>query len=451
MKRFSRLGAAVTVVSVVLALPVEAEANGRFPYANELVLRPKDPSTIAVRTTFGILVSRNAGASFNWICEPIIGFTDGADPGYVLFEDGSMAVGSFLGLAISHDNACSFPFATGDLDKQYVIDLALEHETPSKAVLLTATQQGTSTYAQVFETADNSQTWTKAGVPLDPTLIPTTLEVAPSRPQRLYVSGAFVDGTGRHGFLQTSDDRGATWRPRHVVDGVTSVYLAAVDPQDPDRAYARTFTAAGGDELLVTTDGWATHSSVLKVVGRMSGFALSPDGSKIAAGGPSSGTMVAARVAGDAGAPTTTFEQHSTTAISCLTWTTESLFACGLTNAGAPWVVAKSTDDGKTYVPVLGSLLDIQGPQDCPAGSPSANQCVPTWPTQRGIFETVLGLRKDAGAPADAAADAAGLPPAPKPSDGCSCGIPTGGAAGGAFAVGLAAVAALVRRLRRSR
>jgi hypothetical protein len=165
--------------------------------------------------------------------------------------------------------------------------------------------------------------------------------------------------------------------------------------------------------------------------------------------------MVANRVdgdAGDAGPPTTTFEARSKIAVDCLTWTTDGLYACGLTNTGAPWVIAKSTDEGRTYTPMLTSLLDILGPRDCPADSPSATQCVAGWPTQRGIFETLLGLRNDMDASAEAGVpDAAAAAPARKPDDGCGCQIPTGGATGGALVVGLSALVGLVRRGRRSR
>lgn len=394
-----------------------------------------------VRTTFGLLTTLDRGATFNWVCEPIMGFTSGADPGVAMFDDGAIAVGSFLGAFVTHDGACSFGTIGGDLVNQYVVDLALEPKAPSRAVLLTATQvDAGATFVQVFETADSARTWTKTGAPLDPALIPATIEVAPSRSQRLYVSGAFIDGAVRRGFIMTSDDRGATWRPRHVVDGVTSVYLAGVDPADPERAYARTYKAAGGDELLVTTDGFTTSTKVLTVEGRMAGFALSPDGSKIAVGGPNAGTLVAARDAA--------FERRSPIAIDCLSWTDDALRACGVTLSGAPWVVGASSDEGRTYVPVLASLLDIRAPRSCPAGSPSQQQCDMLWPAQRATFERLVNGTPDAGVAVDAGPNAA--PPVATGS-GCACNLPAGTASFSvvAFAIGVAALVARSVRARR--
>lgn len=235
----------------------------------------------------------------------------------------------------------------------------------------------------------------------------------------------------------TSDDRGVTWRPRHVVDGVTSVYLAGVDPADPDRAYARTFKAAGGDELLVSTDGFATSTKVLTVEGRMAGFAISPDGSRIAVGGPNAGTHVASR----GGA----FEKRSPIAVDCLSWTDDALRACGVTLSGAPWVVGASNDDGRTYVPVLGSLLDIRPPRACPAGSPSQQQCDVLWPTQRSTFERLVNGTPDGGAAVDAGPT---LSPPAATGSGCGCDLGRASAPLGLFALAIAAVAGVLRRVR---
>lgn len=434
------------LIAVVLALAAvtsrDARANGRFPYANEIVVHPRDPSSFVVRTTFGLLTTTDRGARFHWVCEPIMGFTSGADPGVAMFDDGSIAVGSFLGAFVTHDGACSFGTIGGELAGQYVVDIALETKSPSRGVLLTATQQDAgATFVQVFATTDSARTWIKTGAPLDPALIPATIEVAPSRPERLYVSGAFIDGNVRRGFVITSDDRGATWRPRHVVDGVTSVYLAAVDPMDPDRAYARTYKAAGGDELLVTTDGFATSSKVLTVEGRLAGFALSPDGSKVAAGGPAAGTLVAAR----GGA----FEKRSPIAVDCLSWTADALRACGVTLSGAPWVVGASTDDGRTYVPILGSLLDIAPPRACPAGSPSEQQCAPAWPAQRATFERLVAGASDAGAVDSGPSVSRAAPSAS--GAGCDCRFGRAPLPLGAVALSIAAVAGIVRRARSAR
>ena len=62
--------AATAVAALLLVVPArEARANGRFPAANQLAHSPTDPKLFVLRTTFGILVSHDAGASWDWVCE----------------------------------------------------------------------------------------------------------------------------------------------------------------------------------------------------------------------------------------------------------------------------------------------------------------------------------------------------------------------------------------------
>lgn len=413
-----RTTAALLMLTLAMLSPRPAEANGRFPYSNELLLHPNDHGMVVVRTTFGLITARDR-KTFHWTCEPIIGFDPGLDPGVAVFEDGSIATGSYHGLAVTHDGACSFPFIQGDLANQYVIDLTVEPATPSRALALTATPiTGERSFVQVFETADNGRTWSKAGAPLAEDIIATTIEVAPSRRERIYVAGSFVTDGLRSAFIQASDDRGATWGPRTVVEGTTTLYVAAVDPFDPDRVYARTYKAAAQDSLLVSTDGAKTFETALTIKDRVNAFALSPDGSRIAAGGAFDGIFVGGRA--DAGTDYA-FTKTSDLPIECLRWGADALYACGLTNRGAPFVVGASTDEGRTFVPLLAKLQDIAGPPPCPRGTPSQDQCTALWPAQRERFSNPTGLVSDAGADASADAGRDAEPP-PRRDDECRLG-----------------------------
>src|SRR4051812_35323444 len=53
-----------------------ARANGRYPAAQMLATRPgdDDAQTMALRTTFGLLLSKDGGKSFRWVCEKALGF-----------------------------------------------------------------------------------------------------------------------------------------------------------------------------------------------------------------------------------------------------------------------------------------------------------------------------------------------------------------------------------------
>lgn len=441
------------VLTLALTTGRDAHANGRFPYANQLVVNPNDPNTILVRTTFGLLLSADGGKTFQWVCEQIIGFTNGQDPGIAVFGDGSFAVAGFYGLAMSHDNACSFPFIGGGLDKQYVIDVAVEKKAPASAVALTATQHpdGTS-FVQVFDTSDNGTTWSAAGVPLRNDFVVTTIEIAPSRPQRIYVAGLVAAGGVGNGFVVASDDNGATWSDPTLVPA--NLYLSAVDPVDPDLVYVRGL-GAPNDELFVSFDGAKTLTSVLTITGSMRGFALSPDGSKIAIGGPEVGTLLADRVtAGEAGtdAGLPVFATQSTKPINCLTWTPDAMYACGQTMVGGDFVVARSTDVGVTWTPLLKTLQDIAGTYSrCAPGTPYAQLCISDWPRQQCLFEHPGSLCTDGGA-ADGGGDGAGpVTPAALPGDTSSCSTGPLGAGAPLGAMGALALVIALRKFSRKK
>ena len=46
-----------------LGTPAVAAANGRFPFANQLVVKSGPEADTYVRTSFGVLVSRDRGAA----------------------------------------------------------------------------------------------------------------------------------------------------------------------------------------------------------------------------------------------------------------------------------------------------------------------------------------------------------------------------------------------------
>ncbi len=50
-----------------------ARANGRFPTSNQIVFSPANADLIVLRATFGILVSRDGGTTWTWLCEDALG------------------------------------------------------------------------------------------------------------------------------------------------------------------------------------------------------------------------------------------------------------------------------------------------------------------------------------------------------------------------------------------
>ncbi|WP_394827577.1 WD40/YVTN/BNR-like repeat-containing protein [Pendulispora albinea] len=418
------------------------------------MVHPRNPDIILERTTFGILLSEDHGKSFHWICEPIIGFSNGLDPGVGVFEDGSYAVAGYYGLAVSHDNACSFPFMGGGLKDQYVIDISVDAKTPRNAVAITALKEGLpSTHIQVVETRDNGVTWQPTGDDIKEQLVVTTIDVAPSDPKRLYISGSYFANGERFGFVMTSKDRGKTWGPKTSIGSrqkpAVAIYMSGVDPTNADRVFARIYSPDNKDTLLVSDDGFATYKELIQFKGSMYGFAIHPTGSKVVIGGSADGVWMADRPASGIGY---VFKKQAETPVNCLRWTDETLYGCGYPNQGpGTFVVAHSEDDGAHWTPMITALEDISATLTrCPANSDYNEKCIPDWPRQACLFakpgqldECAKVLQPDAGT---------GNPSAP--SDGGGCALRTIPSAAPKTATGIAAAVfgiGLLARRRRAR
>jgi MYXO-CTERM domain-containing protein len=222
-----------------------------------------------------------------------------------------------------------------------------------------------------------------------------------------------------------------------LVAGERAPFIGAVDPKNADRVYVRT---GGGPDLvksrlLVSDDAGKTFREAWASEGPMTGFAISPDGEKVYAGSAKDGLVVASKTA-------LAFEARSKIQVQCLAVTDDRVLACS--NEVSGFVAGSSTDDGKTFTPML-RLAGLRGPLACGSGTSTTDECVKQWPRVRAE----LGIpTPDAGAPAADASPSAS--PAPTSSGGCgSCSsVPTSGA-GAAFAgLGALVVGYVVRRRR---
>ena len=84
----SSLALAGAAAASILLAPSEAQANGRFPESNAYFFSPSDPNTVILRVTFGLLVSKDRGLTWDHICEPAIGLTGSEDPMFSITPKG---------------------------------------------------------------------------------------------------------------------------------------------------------------------------------------------------------------------------------------------------------------------------------------------------------------------------------------------------------------------------
>lgn len=435
----SRLVAvAICAASVGLASR-PAHANGRYPAAGLIAVDPADPDHIVVRTTYGIVSTADGGDTWTWVCERSIGFNDNEDPMVVLTANGTLLAGVSKGLSVSTDRGCGWSYVGGELADRYVLDLATEKKSQERAVAILSNGIGGGKYnTQVFETADNGVIWTQAGTTLPEEFWGVTVDVAPSDTSRLYASGRYGE-PDYQGIIERSDDRGKTWT-RFDVTGADSQhlpFLSAIDPGDPDVLYVR-LDAPEADVLVVSKDGGQSWENAFSGKGALLGFALSPDGKKVAVGGTTDGIWMAP-------SNTLAFTKVSDVGAKCLLWTEDTLFACA-DEAKQGFTVGASKNEGQTFVPLL-HLHDIC-PLQCASDTTTGKTCADQWPPL-ALTGNVNACTQGSGeSPATSSGSGSGTSMDGGGAD-CSCGVAGGGVAGGGLALVAAGLSAWARRRRR--
>jgi len=391
-----------------------AQANGRIPASSSLIISPTDPNLMVARVTFGVLLSKDAGKTWDWVCETAIGYSGPEDPAYALFGDGTLMGSLADGLSVSHDSACSFALK----EKGFFIDVAVPKSTPSRGVAFMSGYENSDAdgglvfNSQVFESTDNGKAWTLRGKRLDGTLLGETIDVTETNPNRVYISAIRGSGATVKGVLLVSDNRGDTFTERVIPlqnPDERAPFIAAVDPKNADRLYVRTTAAPDKPaRLIVSDDAGKTWSTKFSALGTLLGFALSDDGSTVYVGGPKDGLH-------QASTKDFQFKKKSNIQIQCLALKGAALWAC--CNEASGFVLGESADQGETFTARL-HLNQVRGPLACPPGTPTKDKCESDWPRQaRELAINVGGT--------DGGTDAAA--PAPSASVGAADGAQAGG------------------------
>ena len=377
-----------------------ALANGRFPASNAVLFSPADDATVVVRVTFGLLVTRDRGKSWGWVCERAIGFSGPEDPTYVITKSGAIVVGLFDGLRVSRDGGCSWEAVK--TDGTVFVDVTARSDGAILALASSYDRHGDggSLYkTQVWISTDDARSFAALAPRFDPTLLGETVEVAPSDPARVYVSAVRGDGVEREGVLLVSTDAGKHWTERatRLQPKELAPFIAAVDPKNADRIYLRTSASPENPtRLLMTDDAGKTYVKVLGAKGPLTGFALGGGGARVHVGGPDDGlfTVTATSLA---------VAETSKLKVQCLSSSGDALWACS--SEGGGFIAGVSHDDGATFEPRL-HLRDIAGPLACAEGTGVAKECGLDWAKLRRELGLGTGTGASAGASASAGAGA---------------------------------------------
>jgi photosystem II stability/assembly factor-like uncharacterized protein len=405
--RFSRLLAiAALVVVATTANPVTA--NSKFPAADQLVIDPSDPSHIVLRTTFGIVSSRDGGTSWKWVCEGAVGYQD-FEPPMAVAGDGTILTGVLDGVSIAGDADCGWSKA-GGIGALLVTDVSVSVSDPATAIAISV-EQGQTRY---YESSDNAKSFGEVGSAPPAAFAALTVDVAPSDPNRIYLSGMTTDAP-QVGRVMRSSDRGQTWESFDVPgsDIVFAPYIAAVHPTDPDVLYLRLDGAPG--RLLRSDDGGQQWTDIFtSAVGNLRGFALSPDGNTVAVGTEFDGLFRAPAGSSD-------FQQLSQLPILCLRWSDAGLYACiNEFLYGDGYIIGLSKDDGDSFTPIL-ELACIE-PLECAAGTTVGDTCPAAWPALAEQLQTdSCGAEGGSSPSTSGAGGSSGGAVPPATSDDCAC------------------------------
>ena len=351
-----------------------AHANGRAPVTNGVYFRPTDSETIYVRTTFGLLISRDAGCSFRWTCEQNIGYGGTFDPKYAIAADGAIFATTYTGLRVSRDGGCSFTTATAELPAGApgrIADVWVDALDigPTGEIWVATAENGKPN--DVFRSTDGGATFAPRGV-ASPDLWWKSLLVAPSDARRVYVSGYQVATPSPLARVFTTADGGQNWTEASLAGVQLAasplVKIAAVDPADPQRVYIVSVGASGtdGDRLYRSADGGASFAPVLATTQPIVDVVIRDATTVLVAGGE--GTYRS----GDGGV--TFGAAAASPRLACLGKRPDgALIGCAANWDPDFMAVGRSTDAAQWQK--IFRFVELAGPVSCPAGTAGHDVC----------------------------------------------------------------------------
>ncbi len=353
---------------VALVATGDASANGRFPTAQFFALgEGAARDRIAITTTYGVIVSRDGGAQWNWICEDALGFSGEYDPVTAITDSGALIVTLPAGAAISRGDWCDFAAIPEALTAQSV-DVTVRGDR------VALTQQLAAGGAQLLTSDDDGASfrpaWTSSNYFID------TIDYSPTNSSRLYATG---QNRLSYPWILRSEDGGESLAPTTMspLSMTLSTYLAAVDSLDDRRLLLRGFAGDGSSFLARSDDGGATVRTLVTSAGAMVGAAATPGFDTLWA--MASGEAERLQRSDDGGR---TFRPLATTVRArSLRFRRGVLFATA-SDQQAGYSFGCSSDGGESFRPML-AIEDIRGPEACGERSTVRTRCSALWPTVR--------------------------------------------------------------------
>jgi len=337
---------------------LRARADGAFP-ASEAILLPADrPASIVLATNFGLILSEDGGATWQWTCErpeTAMGalYAVGAPP-----DDRLFGLSPMTGLAVSSDGSCSWRRSGGALAHVVATDAFPDPSDPTRVLAIAVTggdaALGTSALYASHDGGDSFDDPPLFTAPQGAIL--TGVEIARPDPRVITLTMRLADRTPA---LVRSLDGGGSWTTTALdtMLGPSPVRLVAVDSVDAD-VIVLLVAATGGDELAITRDGGLTFEKPLGAAGgTLTAFVRLQSGTMLVAGLVPLSADGGGATAGVAWRSTDggkTFQDWTLSPQPHLLALAErggTLYLAGK-NYTDGWALATSTDEGRTIAPL---------------------------------------------------------------------------------------------------
>jgi hypothetical protein len=420
------------VLAVWTAGEPAAVADGAFPESDAVLLPVDRPQQIILSTNFGLILSDDDGATWQWTCERpetsmAASYALGAPPQELLY-----ARSPEVGLAVSDDGACRWSRAGGALASLIATDVFPDPTDAAHVLAITAAPTPASDAGAagdvVWESMDGGETFAAAplyaGAGSEQLL---GVEIARADPRIIYVT---IASPGPHATLARSDDAGAHWVTFDLASaiGARTARIVAVDPVDPNVIYLRAI-GAGAELLAVSRDGGMSFTTPIAVPGggALSAFARLASGTVLVAGlipGDGGTTAGVGWRSDDSGATFGDWTLSPMPRLRALAERAGRLYLAG-SNYSDGWALAVSSDDGRTIQPVV-RYDQVSAVKACVM---AACQDLCDEQAGRRIWapEVCNPLAVDGGSGDATVGGDAGTPPKTSPSGcGCSAAAPNG-------------------------
>lgn len=393
----------LALVSLMLAsMALPANANGRPAGTSTINFRQGNEQHIAAGMTFGLLLSKDGGQTWHWMCEAAVKYGGMYDPDYAYTPAGSLFATTFDGSLVNRDG-CSFDTTPFGQKFMSAIELGPTGEVFMGTVHPAAPATSDPGDAKIYKSADDGATFPISAAPAAVGIWWSSIEVAPTNAQRVYLSGYRLITNDRAFELYKSDDGGVSYTAMTTA-GITAtrnstIEFVGISAQNPDHLYARvTYQNVNtiSDAIYRSTDAGTTWTLIRAEPDEIA-FLARANGDLVI-GTKNVGAHVSRSPSNGAAWTPLTNPPH----INCLVENTAGeVWAC-TQNFGSPQVQSDGagimkTTDLLTWTNVL-RYQDIRGPVECSPGTLQRDTCVDAQPSpwcaltyQFGITENPTG------------------------------------------------------------